>query len=114
MVVWAGGSALGTHRCDVVMVLALRDWVTWHAFVRRDSRKSSSARARARVKDQRGGGETLRRVYTAVSMGTAHGGRYVLPKARLWDRQDIPYLLNVKAEPLFPRVSLHAAGHVNV
>lgn len=33
------------------MVLALRDWVTWHAFVKRDSRKSSSARAHTRVKD---------------------------------------------------------------
>lgn len=41
---------LGTYKCEVVMVLALRDWVTWHAFVRRDSRKSSSARAHARVK----------------------------------------------------------------
>lgn len=42
---------LGTYKCDVVMVLALRDWVTWHAFVKRDSRKSSSARAHTRVKD---------------------------------------------------------------
>lgn len=34
-----------TYKCDVVIVLALRDCVTWQAFVRRDSKKSSSARA---------------------------------------------------------------------
>lgn len=41
-----------TYKCDVVMVLALRDWVTWQAFVRRDSRNSSRARAQLTVKER--------------------------------------------------------------
>lgn len=36
-----------THRWDVVMVLAFRDWVTWQAFFNSDSRNSSRARARS-------------------------------------------------------------------
>ena len=40
-----GSRGADAHRWDVVMVLALRDWVTWQALRSRDSRKSSKARA---------------------------------------------------------------------
>lgn len=34
-----------TYRCAVVIVFAFLDWVTWQAFVSKDSKKSSSALA---------------------------------------------------------------------
>lgn len=48
-------SSTATHRWDVVIVLAFRDWVTWQAFFNSDSRKSSSARAHRR-QGERGSG----------------------------------------------------------
>lgn len=40
-----------TYRCDVVIVFAFLDWVTWQAFVSNDSKKSSRALADVLVKE---------------------------------------------------------------
>ena len=40
-----------TYRCDVVIVFAFLDWVTWQAFVSNDSKKSSKALADILVKE---------------------------------------------------------------
>lgn len=39
-----------TYKCDVVIVFAFLDWVTWQAFVSSDSKKSSRALAGVMVK----------------------------------------------------------------
>lgn len=40
-----------TYRCDVVIVFAFLDWVTWQAFVSNDSKNSSRARAKIKIKE---------------------------------------------------------------